>query len=193
MGAEKRTKLIGLIYFFEHIYVLLFNFRRFNFKLFEGKYFNSFCSEGWHLAYRSLKLCRKMKTNKNVKWPISPQVRVLNPNNLCFDFNDLHNFWTYGVYYQALGQITIGKGTFIGPNVGIITANHDLENLEKHSKPKPVTIGKNCWIGMNAIILPGVELGDNTIVGAGSVVTKSFLGGNVVIAGNPAKIIRENN
>lgn len=56
---------------------------------------------------------------------------------------------------------------------------------------KDVIIGKKCWIGMNAIILPGVKLGDNTIVGAGSVVTKSFPDGNLVIAGNPAKIINK--
>jgi acetyltransferase-like isoleucine patch superfamily enzyme len=55
---------------------------------------------------------------------------------------------------------------------------------------KDVIIGKKCWIGMNAIILPGVQLGDNTIVGAGSVVTKPFPDGNILIAGNPAKIIK---
>lgn len=52
-----------------------------------------------------------------------------------------------------------------------------------------IIIGDNCFIGQNSLILPGVTLGDNTIVGAGSIVTKSFLEGNVVIAGNPAKII----
>jgi acetyltransferase-like isoleucine patch superfamily enzyme len=56
---------------------------------------------------------------------------------------------------------------------------------------KDVVIGNKCWIGMNAMILPGVHLGDNTIVGAGSVVTKSFPEGNVVIAGNPAKLIKK--
>lgn len=186
-GGAKR-----MIRFLEHLYVRLFNFGRFNFIFFKGQYFDSFCSEGWHLAYRSLKLCRKMKTNRNVRWPVSPQIRIQNPNNIIFDFDDLHNFWTYGVYYQAIGQITIGKGIFIGPNVGIITANHNFEHLEKHYNPKPVVIGKNCWIGMNSIILPGVILGDNTIVGAGSVVTKSFEDGAVIIAGNPAKIIRKN-
>jgi acetyltransferase-like isoleucine patch superfamily enzyme len=55
---------------------------------------------------------------------------------------------------------------------------------------KDVIIGKKCWIGMNSVILPGVCLGDHTIVGAGSVVTKSFPDGNCIIAGNPARIIR---
>jgi maltose O-acetyltransferase len=53
----------------------------------------------------------------------------------------------------------------------------------------PITIGDNCWIGGNSVINPGVSLGNNVVVGSGSVVTKSF-GDNVVIAGNPAKIIR---
>lgn len=54
---------------------------------------------------------------------------------------------------------------------------------------KPITIGDNCWIGMNAVVLTGVELGDYTTVGAGAVVTHSFPG-HCVIAGNPARVIR---
>ncbi len=54
----------------------------------------------------------------------------------------------------------------------------------------PITLGDHCWIGMNAVILPGVELGERTVVGAGSVVTKSFPEGHCVIAGNPARILR---
>ena len=60
--------------------------------------------------------------------------------------------------------------------------------INRHVK-WPVSF-KNCWIGFNAVILPGVILGDNTIVGAGSIVTKSFESGHCVIAGNPAKIIK---
>jgi len=86
----------------------------------------------------------------------------------------------------------MGHGIMIGPNVGIITANHDLMNPNAgHQSGRDVVIGKNCWIGMNAIILPGVVLGDHTIVGAGSVVTHSFPEGWAVIAGNPAKKIRD--
>ena len=90
-----------------------------------------------------------------------------------------------------MGSIDIGRGTYIAPNVGLITANHDLADLSQHVEAKPIILGEKCWIGMNSVILPGVHLGPHTIVGAGSVVTKSFPDGNFVIAGNPAKIIRE--
>lgn len=82
-------------------------------------------------------------------------------------------------------------GSYIAPNVGIITSNHDLYDLDKRMPAQNVKIGKKCWIGMNSMILPGVELGEHTIVGAGSVVTKSFKKGNCVIAGNPARKIRD--
>ena len=80
--------------------------------------------------------------------------------------------------------------TIVGPNVGIISANHELEDSTQHIESK-VTIGKYCWLGMNSVILPNVELGDYTIVGAGAIVTKSFKEGYCVIAGNPAKIIKK--
>ncbi|MFH4151026.1 DapH/DapD/GlmU-related protein, partial [Acinetobacter baumannii] len=88
-------------------------------------------------------------------------------------------------------HIYIGKGSYIAPNVGIITSNHDLADLESHTEGKDVVIGDKCWIGMNSVILPGVVLGNGTIVAAGAVVTKSFKQGNIVIAGVPAKIIKE--
>lgn len=94
-----------------------------------------------------------------------------------------------GCYIQALGKISIGDYTQIGPNVGIISSNHLPEDNSKHIADE-VHIGKYCWIGMGAVILPGVTLGDFTVVGAGAVVAKSFPDGYSVIAGNPAKIVR---
>ena len=96
-----------------------------------------------------------------------------------------------GCYIQSEGKIFIGDYTQIASNVGIITANHDVFDSRKHSKPKDVKIGSYCWIGMNSVILPGTNLGDFTVVGAGSVVTKSFTDGYCVIAGNPAKKIKD--
>lgn len=112
------------------------------------------------------------------------------PKNIHFDVNDLNNFMTYGVYFQGCGDIYIGKGTYIAPNVGLITENHDLYDPRKRAGAKTLVIGENCWFGMNAILLLGVVLGPHTVVGAGAVVTKSFSAGFCVLAGNPAKIFK---
>ena len=118
-------------------------------------------------------------------------ILVACPKNISFDIDDLNNFTTYGIYYQANGRLSIGKGTYIAPNVGLITENHDVSEPNKRAGAKGVIIGEKCWIGMNSVILPGVTLGDHTVVGAGAIVTKSFLEGYCVIAGNPAKKIKE--
>lgn len=91
-------------------------------------------------------------------------------------------------YIQALNGVIIGDNTIFAPGVKIISSNHDKNDLNKHIENQPVKIGKNCWLGANAIILPGVNLGDNVIVGAGSIVTKSFKSGSVIV-GNPAQLI----
>lgn len=95
-----------------------------------------------------------------------------------------------GCYIQGGNGIFIGDDTLFAPGVKIISANHDLEDQKmRWSDSPPIRVGCRCWIGANAVILPGVELGDNVAVGANAVVTKSFPD-NVVIIGNPAKAIR---
>lgn len=92
-------------------------------------------------------------------------------------------------------KVTIGNNAFLGPNVSIYTACHPLE-VDRRNRfiewAEPVTIGNNVWIGGDVTILPGVTIGDNVVIGAGAVVTKSFPS-DVVIAGNPAKIIKQIN
>lgn len=158
-------------------------------KWFQGK-LKGLCSMGWQWIVKDAIGNFLLNTNKGVPWPVSPRTTVIFPENIDFDPDDLNNFQGFGSYFQGFGKISIGKGTWIAGNVGIITANHTVKNLELHDSPKPIIIGKKCWIGMNSVILPGVVLGDNTIVGAGSIVTKSFPKGNCVVAGNPARIIK---
>ena len=106
--------------------------------------------------------------------------------------DNINIFQKNGNYYQATdAKIYIGKGTWIANNVAIITANHDLINLDIHSEGKDVKIGNNCWLASNTVILPGVVLGEHTVVAAGAVVTKSFEEGWCVLAGVPAKVIKK--
>ncbi len=89
-------------------------------------------------------------------------------------------------------HIYVGDYTMFGPNVTVATAGHPIlpELREKaYQFNMPVHIGRNCWIGAGALIMPGVTIGDNTVVGAGSVVTKD-LPANVVAVGNPCKVLR---
>ena len=91
---------------------------------------------------------------------------------------------------QGRGKVFIGDYVEIGPNSVIISGNHSLTNQSDVVR-KETIIGDNCWIASSCVILAGVVLGPRTVVGAGSVVTKSFPEGYCVIAGNPAKIVKQ--
>ncbi|WP_354009557.1 acyltransferase [Endozoicomonas lisbonensis] len=122
-------------------------------------------------------------------WPVDSTSRVTSVNNILIGIGTAPGL-SPGCYIQGIGKVKIGDYTIIAPNVGIISGNHDINDYRKHN-PSSVKIGKYCWIGMNSVILPGVTLGDHTVVAAGSVVTKSFTDGYQVIAGNPAKPIKK--
>ncbi len=90
-------------------------------------------------------------------------------------------------------HIYVGDYTMFGPNVVIATAGHPIYaklRTKGYQYNSPVHIGKNCWIGAGVCIMPGVNIGDNVVIGAGSVVTKDIQD-NVVAVGNPCKVLRE--
>ena len=101
----------------------------------------------------------------------------------------------YGLTCVDDTHIYIGDYTMIGPNVTIATAGHPiLPELRQqgYQYNMPVHIGKNCWLGAGVIVLPGITIGDNVVIGAGSIVTKD-LPSNVVAVGNPCRVMREVN
>lgn len=123
-----------------------------------------------------------------IHWPVHRNSEVTHPQNIYVGINS--NAGTRpGCYLQGNGGIWIGNYVHFASNTGIISGNHSLYNQMEHEL-KEVRIEDYCWIGMNVVILLGVHLGPRTIVGAGSVVTKSFPDGYCVIGGNPARIIK---
>lgn len=124
----------------------------------------------------------------------------------CYIEPPLHSNWGgrhvhFGKYVYANFNLTlvddthiyVGDNTMLAPNVVLATAGHPIlpELREKgYQYNSTVRIGKNCWLGAGVIVLPGVTIGDNTVVGAGSVVTHD-LPANVVAVGNPCRVMRE--
>ncbi len=135
------------------------------------------------------KLIKKLlgKTGENVR--VAPPFYCDYGCNITVGENFFAN---YGCVMLDVNRISIGKNCMLAPCVKLFSATHPVRAEERYNGVElglPITIGDNCWIGGNSVINPGVTLGNNVVVGSGSVVTKSF-GDNVVIAGNPAKIIR---
>lgn len=126
--------------------------------------------------------------NNDIPWMVHFTSRVTG------DITIGENVWisfavSGGCYIQGGNGIIIGDNTIFAPGVKIISADHDPVDLSKWKKDRPVKIGKNCWIGANAVILPGVELGDNVVVGAGAVVVKDIQS-DCLAVGNPTRIVR---
>ena len=101
-------------------------------------------------------------------------------------------FFNFNCVVLDVAPVTIGSRTLFGPNVQVYTASHPIDFKERASGlefAKPIFIGEDVWIGGSSIICPGVSIGDRSIIGAGSVVTKD-IPADVIAAGNPCRIIR---
>ena len=104
------------------------------------------------------------------------------------------NFYSnHNLIILDAGKVKFGDNVFIAPNCSFYTAGHPLD-VEKRNEgleyAKPIEIGDNVWIGGNVVVLPGVTIGSNTVIGAGSIVTKD-IPSNVVAVGNPCKVIKK--
>lgn len=133
-----------------------------------------------------------LRQNSGVRWAIHHTSTIHSPQKLTVG-KGVFPGDSPGVYINAANGIHIGDFTNLGPNVGVVSANHDFINNDLPVASPPVHIGNFCWLGMGAVVLPGVRLGNFTIVGAGAVVTKSFEEGYCVVAGNPARLLKQLN
>ena len=121
----------------------------------------------------------------------------LNPPFYCdYGFNietGKNLFVNYNCTFIDVAKVKIGDNCFIAPNVSIYIAGHPIHPVSRNSMyeyGKEVTIGDNCWIGGNSVICPGVHIGNNVVIGVGSIVTKD-IPDMVVAAGNPCRVIKK--
>lgn len=111
-----------------------------------------------------------------------------------FNISIGENFFSnYNLVILDVASVIIGDNVLFGPNVSLYTAGHPIHPVSRNSGYEygiPITIGDNVWLGGNVVVTPGVTIGENSVVAAGSVVVKD-IPANVVAAGNPCKVIRE--
>lgn len=126
--------------------------------------------------------------NRHVPWPVHWTSQIREPTKISRGtrFPGL----ALGCYLDGRAGIIFGQNCWLGPGVKIVGMNHDLHDFRVAVPARAVEIGPNSWIASNAIILPGVHLGEHSVVAAGAVVTKSFPEGNLLIAGVPATPIK---
>lgn len=149
------------------------------------------CAEmntGWHSEEEVRESLRQITGHE-----VPDTVRVFTPLNINYgpgvSFGD-DCFLNFGCTLLALGGINIGDGAFIGPHCVLATEYHPEDPAIRHTLlTKPITIGRNAWLGADVKVLAGVTIGENAIVAAGSVVNRD-VPPNTVVAGTPAKVIR---
>jgi len=132
---------------------------------------------------------RVFRINAGAPWSVHYTSIVENPDRLRLGRGVSRSLAvSAGCYLQAYNGIEIGDDTIFAPGVKIVSTNHDEVTFGAVSE-SPIVIGSHCWLGANAVILPGVTIGDGSIVGAGAVVTKPVPPG-VIVAGVPARVVR---
>lgn len=166
-------------------------------------------SEGWEEMFKAITNAQKLVAHLNTGYHSREEARAILSE--LFGYTLDSSVWIMPPFYTDFGRnialekgvfintcctfmdrggIEVGEGTFIAPKVNIVTINHDFNPLNRATTLcEPVKIGKRVWIGIGATICPSVTIGDNSIIAAGAVVTKN-VPSNVIVGGNPARIIR---
>lgn len=137
---------------------------------------------------RQLVIQKVLRHNAHVPWPAHWTSTVKAPEKIRRGtrFPGL----SAGCHIDGRNGIEFDENVWMGPGVSIISMNHDLNRYDQYVSAPPIRIGRNCWLGAKAVILPSVTLGEHTVVAAGAVVTTSFPDGNQVLAGVPARVVK---
>ncbi len=177
-------------------------------KMINGDNYMPFCELLEKDRFRAKTLCMKYNTltpdKKDEKQKILSELlgnagenSVIEPNFFCdYGYNIEFNGFVYvnhNSVFLDCAKIKVGADTFIGPNCGFYTAIHPInakERIKGIESAKPITIGNGVWLGGNVVVLPGVSIGDRSVIGAGSVVTKD-IPSDVVAVGNPCRVIKQ--
>lgn len=122
-------------------------------------------------------------------WEVDSRSEISAVRNIYPGISDTPGKAVPGCYFQGRNGLITGGYNYYGPNVCIVSANHDPTDLTKPLPGKPTMIGAYNWFGFGCAVMPGVQIGDHTIIGANAVVTKDVPSYSIV-AGNPAKIIK---
>jgi len=138
--------------------------------------------EGWFFQ-------KVLGKNRAAYWPTSRFSTIIHADKIKIGIGSELGA-SPGCYIQGVNGIQVGNYVTVAPNVGVISASHNIYDYFQHEKNIPIKIGNYCWLGFGCTILPGVEIGDHTVVAAGAVVSKSFPDGYCVLGGVPAKIIK---
>ncbi len=147
-------------------------------------------------ALRPLDMPRRTRALRSLLGALGEGVVVEQPFRCDYGRNIAlgeRTFLNYGCVMLDCAPITLGRHVLVGPGCHFYTAIHPIDPLERmtdRERAEPIAIGDNVWLGGHVTVLPGVTIGENTVVGAGSVVTRS-LPANVVAVGNPARVVRE--
>lgn len=162
-------------------------------------------AEVWEIVNQTIALSAKLNASGNVEeirailseilgQSIDSSTTVLAPFSTNFGKHTTigkNVFINHGCSFLDLGGITIEDDVLIGPQVKLVTENHPVDPSNRKSLDlKSIHIGKNVWLGAGAIILPGVTVGENSIVAAGAVVTKD-VPSNTIVGGVPARVIKK--
>jgi len=130
-----------------------------------------------------------LRINGSATWPMHFTSRVLVVKNIKVGNRSAPGL-NSGAYVQGKNGIIIGNNCRFGPNIGLISANHNTDDYDFWDKTGPIRIGNSVWLGMNVVVMPGIQIGNNVIVAANSVVTKN-IPPNSIAAGIPCKVIKE--